>query len=182
MSRRVCLGVIAGAHGVRGQVRIKSFTEDPADLTAYGPLGDEAGTRRFEVTLTGRAKGVLVARVAGVSDREGAEALRGTRLYVARAALPEPEEETYYHADLIGLAVEDRNGRPLGKVSAVLNFGAGDVIEIARPEAASLMVPFTRTAVPVVDVAGGRLVVDPPAETPERDAGPTESVGDDEGR
>ncbi len=102
---RVCLGAIAGAHGVRGLVKIKSFTQDPANLTAYGPLADESGRRRFEIAVTGRAKGLLVARIAGVEDRDAAQALRGVRLYVARAALPEPEEaEEFYQADLIGLA------------------------------------------------------------------------------
>jgi 16S rRNA processing protein RimM len=161
---RVCLGAIAGAHGVRGLVKIKSFTEDPANLTAYGPLTDESGRRRFEVTVTGRAKDLLVARIDGVEDRDAAQALRGVRLYVARAALPEPEEEAYYHADLIGLTAEDPDGRPLGTVAAVENYGAGDFLEIARPEGAPLLVPFTTAAVPVVDVGGGRIVVAPPEE------------------
>ena len=162
---RLCVGVIAGAHGVRGLVRIKSFTEDPAGLTAYGPLTDEAGARRFEVTVTGRTKGVLLARIAGVNDRDAAQALCGARLYVARAALPELDEEEYYHADLIGLDAADRDGAPLGKVSAVHDFGAGDVLEIERPDGESLLVPFTKTAVPRVDPAGGRVVVEPPEET-----------------
>jgi 16S rRNA processing protein RimM len=162
---RVCLGAIAGAHGVRGLVKIKSFTEDPANLTAYGPLGDEAGGRRFEIAVTGAAKGLLLARIAGVADREAAQALRGVRLYVDRAALPEPEEaEAFYHADLIGLAVEDPQGQPLGKVAAVENYGAGDYLEIARPEGEPLLIPFTQAAVPRVDLNAGRIVVAPPEE------------------
>ncbi len=162
---RLCVGVIAGAHGVRGLVKIKSFTDDPANLTAYGPLTDESGARRYQVAVTGRAKGVLLARIEGVGDRDAARALSGARLYVARAALPEPEDEEYYHADLIGLAVEDRAGAPLGRVAAVQNFGAGDILEIERPDQGTLLVPFTKAAVPLVDPASGRVVVEPPEET-----------------
>ncbi len=166
---RVCLGAIAGAHGVRGLVKIKSFTQDPANLTAYGPLGDESGRRRFEIAVTGQAKGLLVARIAGVEDRDAAQALRGVRLYVARAALPEPEEaEEYYQADLIGLAAEDPQGRPLGKVAAVENYGAGDFLEIARAQGAPLLVPFTKVVVPLIDLEGGRVVVDLPEEVEAR--------------
>ncbi len=161
---RVCLGVVAGVHGVRGLVRIKSFTEAPEDLVAYGPLTDEAGTRRFEVRLKGRAKGGLLAEIAGLDDRTAAEALKGTRLYVDRAALPAPEEEEYYHADLIGLRVEDRAGRDLGRVAAVHNFGAGDLLGIEGPEGAERLLPFTKAVVPEVDLAAGRLVVEPPVE------------------
>ena len=160
----LCVGAIAGVHGVRGLVKIKSFTGDPLDLTAYGPLTDESGRRRFRVTVTGRAKGLLIARIEGVEDREAAQALRGARLYAARAALPEPAEEEYYHADLIGLEAQDRGGAPLGRVVAVQNFGAGDILEIARPEGEPLLVPFTKAAVPIVDLAGGRVVLEPPEE------------------
>jgi 16S rRNA processing protein RimM len=159
---RLCVGVIAGAHGVRGLVRIKSFTEDAADLTAYGPLTDEGGTRRFEVAVTGQAKGMLLARIEGIGDRDGAQALRGVHIYVARAALPELEEEEYYVTDLIGLGAEDPNGTPLGKIAAVQNFGAGDILEIECPGEEPLLVPFTKAAVPRVDLAGGRVVVAPP--------------------
>lgn len=162
---RVCLGVIVAAHGVRGQVRIKPFTEAPEDVAAYGTVEDEAGARRFEIEVAGRAKGTVIARIEGVEDRTAAERLRGTRLYVDRAALPAIEEdETYYHADLIGLAVEDRAGRPLGRVVAVNDFGAGDVLELEDPEGAPLVLPFTRQVVPVVDLEGGRLVAEPPAD------------------
>jgi len=161
----ICLGAIAGAHGVRGLVKIKSFTQEPADLTAYGPLGDETGSRRFEIAVTGQAKGLLVARIEGVADRDAAQALRGVRLYVARAALPEPEDaEEFYQAGLIGLVAEDPQGRPLGKSAAVENYGAGDYLEIARPEGEPLLIPFTSTAVPLIDLEGGRVVVDPPEE------------------
>ena len=165
----ICVGVIAGAHGVRGQVRIKSFTDDPGDLTGYGPVADARG-RSLEVTVTGRSKGQLLARIAGITDRDAAQALKGTRLYVPRAALPELEDdEEYYRGDLIGLSAEDRAGRALGTVVAVENFGAGDVVEIERPDKATFMVPFTKAAVPEIDLAGGRLVIDPPEEI---EAGP----------
>lgn len=160
---RVCLGAIAGAFGVRGEVRLKSFCADPAAIASYGPLETEDGRRRLAVTLTGAAGGALVARLSGVATREDAEALRGTRLYADRAALPAPEEDEYYHADLIGLAVQDSGGRPLGRVQAVLNHGAGDLLEIAAPGLkAPLLLPFTRAVVPTVDLAAGVIVADPP--------------------
>ena len=162
--KRVCLGAFAGAHGVKGLVKVKAFTEVPEAIAAYGPLSDEAGTRRFALTVTGRAKGLLLARVEGIGNRDQAEALTGTRLYVARDALPALEEEEFYHADLIGIAVEDLAGRPLGKVKAVHDFGAGPMIELeGGPGGSDLVLPFTRAVVPEVDPENGRLVVDPPA-------------------
>ena len=168
-STRICLGVVAGAHGVRGLVKIKSFTETPGDIVAYGPLSDEAGTRRFEIAVKGMAKGSVLAGIAGVEDRDAAQALKGMRLYVDRAALPAPdEEETYYHADLVGLMAESRDGGQIGWVAAVHNFGAGDLLEIARDDGGpELLVPFTKAAVPEVDLEGGRLVIEPPFEDPE---------------
>jgi 16S rRNA processing protein RimM len=159
----ILLGVIAGAHGVRGQVRIRSFTAEPQAIAAYGPLQDEAGRRRFELRVTGLTKEGVIARIEGVADREAADALRGVRLYLPRSALPPPGAEEFYHADLIGLAAEGVDGAPLGRVVAVQNFGAGDVLEIAPPgDGAAIFVPFSRAAVPVVDVAGRRIVLDPP--------------------
>ncbi len=175
-SGRVCLGVIAGAHGVRGLVKIKSFTEAPEDVAAYGPLSDETGKRRFVVKVKGRVKGLVLAELEGVQDREQAQALHGLQLYVARAALPRLEEaETFYQTDLIGLAAEDPQGRPLGEVVAVPNFGAGDLLEVLDPERVSQFYPFTRDVVPEVDLAAGRVVIRPPAEVnvppePDREA------------
>ena len=164
--RRILVGAIAGAHGVRGEVKIRSFTADPKAIGRYGALSDEAGLRRFELTVTGSAKGGVVARIAGIGDRDQAEALKGMRLYVAREALPPPgEPEEFYVADLVGLAAERPDGAPLGRVAAVENYGAGDVVEIVLAAGGSLMVPCTRQAVPVGDIAGGRVVVDPPVET-----------------
>jgi 16S rRNA processing protein RimM len=171
---RVCVGVIVGAQGVRGAVRVKPFTASPEAVAGYGPVEDEAGGRRFELTLVGQAKGVVVAKLDGVADRDAAAALKGVRLYVPRAALPPAEEEEWYHADLLGLAAVLRDGTALGRVKAVHAFGAGDSLEIERPDTAPVMVPFTRAAVPVVDLAGGRVVIDPPEglfETPAPEEG-----------
>ena len=166
---RVCLGIMVGAHGVRGLVKVKSFTENPVDVAAYGPVSDESGRHCWRLEVTGPAPGksadVVLARIEGVKDRDAAQALHGTRLYVARAALPAlAEAETFYQTDLVGLRVEDAEGRVLGTVRAVENHGAGDVLEVAGAEGRELLLPFTRAVVPLVDVAGGRLVVEPPGE------------------
>jgi 16S rRNA processing protein RimM len=143
-------------------VRIKSFTACPENIAAYGPLSDETGQRRLEMHVIGAAKGVLIARLTGVEDRSRAEALRGLRLYLPRSALPQPDPEEYYHADLIGLEVVLSDGTPVGRVRAVHDFGAGDTLEIERPTAPPAMVPFTRAVVPVVEIEAGRLVIEPP--------------------
>ncbi|WP_119461680.1 ribosome maturation factor RimM [Rhodospirillaceae bacterium SYSU D60014] len=161
---RILVGAIAGAHGVRGQVRIKSFTAEPADVAAYGPVSDESGARRFTLAVIGPAKGGVIARIDGIGDRNAAEALKGMRLYVPRAALPEPEEEAFYHADLIGLAVDLADGSRFGRVVAVQNYGAGDVLEIQPASGGTTIVaPFTRAVVPLVDIAGRRILLDPPS-------------------
>jgi 16S rRNA processing protein RimM len=160
--KRVCVGVVTGAHGVRGAVRVKSFTEDPEDVARYGPLEDESGGRRFDLRLVGNAKGVVIATLPGIDDRDRAEALRGLRLYLPRASLPPTGDEEYYHADLIGLDAVLADGTPLGRVRAVHDFGAGDTLEIERPAGQPVMVPFTRAVVPVVDLDAGRVVLDPP--------------------
>jgi 16S rRNA processing protein RimM len=160
--KQVCVGIITGPQGVGGAVRIKSFTARPEDIAGYGPLADASGTRRLELRLVGAAKGVLIGRLAGVDDRDRAESLRGLRLYLPRAALPPPEPEEYYHADLIGLDAVLTDGTPLGWVRAVYDFGAGDTLEIERRGAPPAMVPFTRAIVPVVALDAGRLVVEPP--------------------
>ncbi len=160
--KRVCVGVVTGAHGVRGAVRLKSFTAEPEGVAGYGPLEDESGERRFVLRIVGSAKGVLIAAIAGIDDRDRAEALRGLRLYLPRSALPPTGEDEYYHADLIGLDAALRDGTPIGSVRAVHDFGAGDTLEIERASGPPVMVPFTRAIVPVVDFDAGRLVVDPP--------------------
>jgi len=163
MSRdRVCVGAIAGAFGVRGEVRLKSFCAEPDAIAAYAPLHTEDGSRCFNVTLGGPIPNGMSARLSGVNTREEAEALRGVRLYVDRAKLPSLPDDEYYHADLIGLEVLDTGGTVLGRVSAVLNHGAGDLLEVQRAGAASVLLPFTRAAVPTVDMASGRVIADPP--------------------
>ena len=174
--RLVCVGVVARPHGLRGEVHIRSYTADPADLGAYGPLYDERGERTFRVHVQRVAKGQVVARVDGIENRSAAEALKGRHLYVPRTALPEPGEEEYYHADLIGLRAELVGGRVLGTIRAIYDFRAGDVLEIARGKDV-VMVPFTRAVVPEVNVARGRIVVDPPPGLME-DAGAEASDGE----
>jgi 16S rRNA processing protein RimM len=159
---RLCVGVITGPQGVRGAVRVKSFTEDPADVAAYGKVEDEAGQRQFALTVVGTAKGVVVAKIAGLDDRDAAERLKGTRLYVQRSALPEPAEDEYYHSDLIGLSMTLADGTVFGTVRAVHDYGAGVSLEVAHHDGKLVMVPFTRAVVPVVDVAAGKLVIEPP--------------------
>jgi len=162
MTTRVCVGAIVGAHGVRGQVRVKSFTADPADVAAYGPVESEDGTRRFKLKVTGEAKGLIIAKLEGVDDRDAAEALRGMQLFVPRGRLPETEEDEFLYSDLVGLRAEAEDGSVLGTVRGVADFGAGEVLDIG-----TFMVPFTKAAVPVVDIAGGRIVVVPPQYAPD---------------
>jgi 16S rRNA processing protein RimM len=163
--RKVCIGVIAGPHGVKGLVRLKSFTADPEDVVAYGPLTDAAGARRFTVEITGAARDMLVARIDDVRDRDAAEALRGIELYVDRAALPEAEADEFYHADLIGLPVRTADGSAFGTVLALYDYGAGDMIEIRCVDGGTELLPFNRDVVPEIDLENGFVVVAPPAET-----------------
>lgn len=163
---RVCVGEIGAAHGLRGEVFVRSFTADPVALADYGPLLAEPGGRRLRLRVVGEKKAALIVRVDGVADRDAAEALRGLRLFVDRAALPEPDEDEFYHADLIGLtaefAVEDAaTPEPPGRIGAVHDFGAGSILEIVREGEPPVLVPFTRAAVPVVDLPGRRVVVAP---------------------
>ena len=163
MEDRVCLGAIAGAFGVKGEVRLKSFTAEPDDVAAYGALETEDGKKSFEITLTVQTKNGLTARLSGVATKEQADDLRGTRLYVDRSRLPEPDEDEYYHADLIGVEAYDTGGTRLGTVKAVHNHGATDLLEVRLPNSsATVLLPFTLEAVPTVDLATGRIVADPP--------------------
>jgi 16S rRNA processing protein RimM len=162
-SARLCLGIITGVHGIKGWIRVKSFTAEPEAIAAYGPLSDESGTRRFEIELVGVAKGVLLARIKGVDDRNAAERLKGLRLYVRRADLPPLQDDEFYEADLIGLTAVLLDGTRFGIVRAINDFGAGASIEIEDEAGKTVVVPFTAAAVPVVDVAKKRVVVAPPA-------------------
>ncbi len=155
LGERVCVGAIAGAFGVRGEVRLKSFCAEPEAIGSYGPLTTEDG-RSFDVKVTRPVKGGFAARLSGVSTREQAEALKGTRLHVPRDHLPGLEEDEYYHADLIGLEVRDTGGALLGHVRAVHDFGAGDMLEVLGTQ--ELLLPFTRDVVPTVDLTAKRLI------------------------
>jgi 16S rRNA processing protein RimM len=161
---RVCIAQIGAAHGVRGEVRLRAFTADPLSVADFGPLEAEDG-RRIEIETVRPAKDMLVARLKGVADRNAAEALTNLRLYVAREKLPQPADDEFYHADLIGLAAVTAAGESYGTVKAVHNFGAGDLLEI-EPAAggATVMLPFSEATVPTVDIAGRRIVVAPPAD------------------
>ena len=193
----VLVGAITGAHGVQGEVKVKSFTAVPASITAYGPLYDESGTRRFDLNLTAKGndaadrsgpdragKGLLIGRIAGIADRDMAEALKGQRLFVPRAQLPASEDpEEFYLTDLIGLAVRDRDGGILGKVVDVVNHGAGDVLMVEGGPMGAFDVPFAHAFVPEVDLAAGYLVADLPAdffELPEKEGRPESEAGADD--
>jgi 16S rRNA processing protein RimM len=169
---RVILATIGAPHGVKGEVRVKSFAADPMSIAAYGTLFAEDG-RAFEIERLRPAKDVLVVKFRGVDDRDAAARLTRLDLGVERAALPAAEEDEFYHADLIGLEAFDAAGVSLGFVVAVQNHGAGDILEIAPPKRSSLLVPFTKANVPDIDVAAGRLAVVPPIEveieTPEEE-------------
>ena len=165
MADRVCVAQIGAPHGVRGEVRLWTFTADPMAVTRYGPLQTEDGKRAFEIDTVRPAKGHLVARLRGIDDRDAAERLTNIKLFVPRERLPETEEDEFYHADLIGLTAEDEDGNEIGAVIAVHNFGAGDILEIQPPGGGAMLLPFTETVVPEVDIKGGRLVVVLPEET-----------------
>jgi 16S rRNA processing protein RimM len=167
----ICIARIGAPHGVRGAVKLWTFTEDPMAVMQYGPLSSKDGGRRFEVANAREAKGHLVATLKGIATREEAERLNGIELYIPRDKLPATEADEYYHADLIGLVAVNAAFEPIGKVIAIHNFGAGDIIEIAPLQGSTLLLPFTNAVVPTVDLAGRRVVIELPGEI----------EGDDEG-
>ncbi|WP_332684695.1 ribosome maturation factor RimM [Bosea sp. (in: a-proteobacteria)] len=159
----VLLGVIGAPHGIKGEVRIKAFTGDPLALAEYGPLTDEQG-RRFEIASLRPAKEVVVARLKGVTSREGAETLNGVRLFVERSRLAAPEDEDeFLQADLVGCSVFAPDRAILGKVTAVANYGAGDLLDIETPDGRSVLMPFTKAFAPRIDIVGRRIEALPPA-------------------
>ena len=163
--RLVLMGAILGAHGIKGEVKVKSFAAKPADIAEYGPLTDTKHKRSFELSIVGAAKGVLIGRIAGITDRNAAEALKGVELFVDRDRLPAPDDpEEYYLADLIGLAAFDGKGAKLGEIVSVDNYGAGDLLLVVPEDGEGFVVPFAKAFVPVVDVKGGRVVLDLPAD------------------
>jgi 16S rRNA processing protein RimM len=166
----VLLGVVIGAQGLKGEVKIKTFTETPEALAAYGPLHGK-DEREYRVTFLRETKDGAVVQLHGVNDRSSAEALKGTELFISRAALPAPGAEEFYHADLIGLRAEDRLGRVIGTVRAIHNFGAGDVIEILRDDGDDVFLPFTREVACKIDLAGGRIVIAEPRDSEAEEKG-----------
>ncbi|MFS4437184.1 ribosome maturation factor RimM [Paracoccaceae bacterium GXU_MW_L88] len=170
----VCVGAIVGAFGVKGETRIKSFCAEPEDIASYGPLKDQAG-KSYTLSALRPIKGGFAVRLSGVPSKEAADAMRGTRLYAPRDALPSLPDDEFYHADLIGLEVYDTGGVKLGKVKAVHNHGAGDFLEVAAHGASPRLLPFTQAAVPTVDLAAGRIIADPPEETGEPEGDPVQS-------
>ena len=164
MAAPVCVARIGAAHGVRGAVKLWTFTEDPLAVQSYGPLMTKDGARQFEIANVREANDHLVATFKGIATRNDAEKLNGIELYVPREKLPAIDNDEYYHADLIGLTAVNAADEPLGRVVAIHNFGAGDIIEIAPPKGATMLLPFTNAVVPTVDIAGGRVVIDLPQE------------------
>jgi 16S rRNA processing protein RimM len=164
LPNRVCVAQVGAAHGIGGEVRLRAFTEDVMAISSYGPLETEDGSRRLEIEGMRAAKDHLIARFKGVADRNGAERLRNLKLYVARDKLPAPADaETFYHADLVGLAARTGDGHELGAIVAIHNFGAGDLLEIQPPAGGpTVMLPFTQDIVPAIDVAAGWIAVNPP--------------------
>ena len=161
---RICVAKVGAAHGVRGEVRLWPFTEDLMSVIDYGLLSTKDGARQFEVVRARIAKDHLVAVIKGISTREDAERINGLELYIDRDKLPETEEGEYYHADLIGLRALDPAGAEIGKVLAIHNFGAGDIIEIAPPQGPTWLLPFSNEVVPTVDLASGHVVIVRPQE------------------
>lgn len=182
MPREILLGAIIGAHGLKGEVKVKTFTEAPERLGTYGPLYLKDGRALTVISVFGVKAGQAVLRLAEVTTREGAEALKGAELFVPRAALPATDAGEFYHADLLGLRAEDVEGRVLGAVHAVHNYGAGDVIEIQRDDGDNVLLPFTEVFVPIVDVAGGRIVVAPPEEVETGEQNPAINSGNVKGK
>jgi len=160
--RRVLMGLVLGAHGIKGTVRVLSYAATPEDIASYGPLEAESGGRKFSLTVVGKARGAVLAEVDGIGDRDAAAALKGTKLYVQRAALPTPAEGEFYWDDLVGLRAELTDGAVLGAVVAVHDYGGRPSLEVKRKTGAPVIMPFTNRVVPVVDVAAGKLVIDPP--------------------
>ena len=160
--KRVCLGAFAGAHGVKGDTLVKTFTETPKNVATYGPVETEDGARSFAFQFLREHKpGFVIVRAPEITSREDAAALKGVRFYVNRAALPEPDEDEFYLDDLVGLRAQDETGADAGRVAVVHNFGAGDLIELGDIPgvAGARIVAFTKAAAPIVDLAGGRITI-----------------------
>ncbi len=159
--KRVCVGVIVGVHGIKGEVKVKSFTEVDTNVDKYGPVEDKSGSKHFDIKVVGHSKELLRVKIKGVDDRTVAEGLKGTEFYVSRDVLPDPEDDEYYLDDLIGLKVMLKSdGTEAGVVSGVYNFGAGDIIEVKDNAGHSEMLPFTKVYVPEVNIKDGYIIVE----------------------
>ena len=164
--RLIAVGVFGAPHGVRGELRAKAYTADPKSLAAYGDLHDASGNRRFKILALRPLKDeMVVLRVDGVADRDAAAKLTGVELFAQRENMPKPDEEEYYHVDLVGLRAVTQEGEELGRIVALNNYGAGDVLEIAPAGGGeALLLPFTKAVAPEIDMAGGRIIIVPPGE------------------
>lgn len=162
--RMVCVAAVATAHGVRGHLKLKTFTEPPENAASYGPVYDAKGKQLFRMDVVTVLDNALIVKAEGVNDRNAAERLRGTALYVPRSMLPATEEDEFYHEDLIGLPAFDTAGAPLGEIVSIQDFGAGDILELRGSDGALRDFPFTKAVVPVVDIPGRKVVIDPPVE------------------
>ena len=158
-NKAVCVGIISAAHGIRGAVKVKSFTHRPKDIVSYGILSDETGKQAFEVTILSETKEALIAQIKGVNDRNAAEALRGTKLFVSRRALPQTGPDEFYHVDLIGMDAVTQTGKNVGKVVSVQNYGAGDILEIEKGDGDTELLSFSKANVPDIDIANRRMTV-----------------------
>lgn len=174
VEEKICLGAIVGVHGIKGEVKVKTFTEDERNLTKYGRLLNEAGDREFDLKIVGHSKELLRVKVKGVEDRNLAETLVGTGLYIERSRLPEPKEDEFYHADLIGLEARSKEGGILGEVNALYNFGAGDLIELKMADGHFEMLPFTMEYVPDIDIKNGFIIVEMMQFAPDEQGAPVE--------
>ncbi len=161
----VCLGIILGAHGIRGSVRIKSFTANPRHIASYGPLRSQDGKQNFNITIRGVSRGAVLAEITEITHRDLAEQLAGTKLFIERESLPPTKDDEFYHTDLIGLIVRTLNGEEFGKIKNILDNGAGDIIEVQRSDAQTVFFPFTREVVPNIDLSKGFMTISPPSET-----------------
>lgn len=164
MDDEVLVGVFGAPHGVRGEIRLKSYTQDPMSIADYGALRDSAGRQYALAAARPLKDDLLVVRIKGFADRDAAQKLTNVKLYIARAKLPPPGEDEFYCRDLIGLRAETPAGVLLGRIVAVPNYGAGDILEVAPPAGETLLFPFTRAVAPRVDLAGGRVIIEPPVE------------------
>ncbi len=164
MSNKICIAVITNAHGVNGNLRVKSFGHDAKSLTDYGKLMDATGKKTFDLTITGQSKGQFIVKIDGINNRNDAEALKTTELFIMRDKLPDINEDEFYYTDLIGMRMETSDSSHYGTLKAVHDFGAGDLLDVNLAAGGSIMLPFTKEVIPHIDMKAGLLIVNPPLE------------------